>query len=89
MESAVDPLDSEISIDGGPSLVSDGSWIWRLDLVYFVEKYGVELPSEFLEQIASTEHTKDDGMAGIDPVTIVQRWKEILAAYETAEKGSK
>lgn len=31
------------------SLVTDGAWIWREDLVHYVQKYHVRLPEAFLQ----------------------------------------
>jgi hypothetical protein len=47
----VDPLNDSCTIGGGPSLLSDGVWIWRADLAYFVRKYRVALPMEFVELV--------------------------------------
>lgn len=30
-------------------VLTDGKWMWRSDLAYYVERYRVELPSEFVE----------------------------------------
>ena len=34
---SADPLDEKFVFSGGPSLLSDGFWVWRSDLYYFVE----------------------------------------------------
>ena len=31
------------------SLMSDGKYQWRSDIIYYVEKYDMELPEEFVE----------------------------------------
>ena len=31
--------------------MNDGEFFWRSDLVYYVEKYHIELPSDFLSKI--------------------------------------
>ncbi|RAM66396.1 hypothetical protein [Herbaspirillum rubrisubalbicans] len=36
-----DPLNQSVVISGAASLISDGYWIWRLDLAYYVEKYQI------------------------------------------------
>lgn len=46
--SSRDPLDPTKSFPGGPSLVSDGEFVWREDLQYFVERYAVALDDEFV-----------------------------------------
>jgi len=40
---------------GSITLLSDGKSIWPSSLAYYVEKYDVELPAEFLEDMAKNE----------------------------------
>ena len=82
MEGTIDPLDNSVVIEGGPSLVSDGVWVWRNDLAYFVEKYRVGLPAEFLEQVFLYKKV-DDSLTD----DVIGHWEEALEAYETAERG--
>jgi hypothetical protein len=81
MEATQDPFDSEVFVSGGPSLRSDGTWVWREDLIHYIERYRVDLPTEFIAHVRN--------MAGIrhDEKSITARWREILAAYERAEAG--
>lgn len=52
MEATPDPLDPSQCVPGGPSLMSDGrQWVWRLDLAYYVARYRIALPAEFVAQI--------------------------------------
>jgi hypothetical protein len=44
-----DLLDDEVSIPGGASLLTDGSWVWREDLIYHVRRYTLHLPWDFVE----------------------------------------
>ncbi|MCT7325480.1 hypothetical protein [Ralstonia mojiangensis] len=81
MEASVDPFDKSVQIPGGPSLISDGFWIWRNDLAYFVEKYRVGLPEEFIL------HALHCGVASVDRLLIAGEWEKILEEYELAEKG--
>lgn len=37
---------------GGTTEMSDGTWFWYAGLIYFVEKYNVKLPDEFIEHAA-------------------------------------
>jgi hypothetical protein len=37
---------------GGVTEMSDGTWFWYAGLIYFVEKYNVKLPDEFIEHAA-------------------------------------
>lgn len=49
MEMCVDPLDPNASHPGGSGLLTDGRWVWRQDLAYYVERYKVGLPLAFIE----------------------------------------
>jgi hypothetical protein len=37
---------------GGVTPLTDGEWFWPAGLVYFIEKYNVRVPQEFLEHAA-------------------------------------
>lgn len=82
MEATVDPLDSSVSISGGPSLISDGVWVWREDLAYYVERYKVGLPSDFVSFALRCGTVAAEASA-----SVAARWEEALAAYDRAEKG--
>lgn len=38
---------------GGSSLLTDGVWVWREDLRYYVNHYGIGLKPEFLAHVAA------------------------------------
>jgi hypothetical protein len=83
MEGVVDPFNPSKIISGGSSLLSDGEWVWRNDLAYFVEQYKLGLPKEFLESVRlnkSVDSTKADEIIG--------RWEEALTAYERVAIGN-
>lgn len=81
MESTVDPFDNAIRIDGGPSLLSDGVWVWRNDLSYFVEKYKINLPAGLVS------HALQQRCIKAEPDLIIAQWKAVVSAYELAERG--
>lgn len=35
-------------IRGGPSLISDGQWVWRVDSWYYLATYPLDIPTAFL-----------------------------------------
>ncbi|MDD7793338.1 hypothetical protein [Clostridium sp. 'White wine YQ'] len=35
------------------SLMTDGDYEWRSDIIYYVEKYDMELPEEFIKHVLS------------------------------------
>jgi hypothetical protein len=55
-ETAADVINSDKHIVGGPSLVSDGTWVWRLDLPYYVRTYHLARPRTFLEYLRQRDY---------------------------------
>jgi hypothetical protein len=55
-ETAVDVIAGKGRIIGGSSLVSDGTWVWRRDLAYYVGKYHLRLPAEFLDHLIQRKY---------------------------------
>ncbi|MGW7358636.1 hypothetical protein ACWGI0_18905 [Streptomyces sp. NPDC054802] len=51
MGSSDDVLGTGKSILGGDSLFSDGEWVWRGDLWFYVQVHNLKLPEEFLGRI--------------------------------------
>jgi hypothetical protein len=43
-----DLLDDAISLPGGASLLTDGTWVWRDDLIHHVRRYPLHLPGDFV-----------------------------------------
>jgi hypothetical protein len=39
-------------VEGGTTPMGDGEWFWYAGLIYFVEKYNVRLPEEFIQHAA-------------------------------------
>ncbi|MGW4244227.1 hypothetical protein [Nocardia sp. NPDC004722] len=76
MGSSTDLLDPAKSIHSGPSLVSDGEWIWRLDSIHYLENYAVEIPAEFLAHVRSRNYQPSGGVDVADP-----RFDAAISAY--------
>jgi hypothetical protein len=51
MGSSEDVLGSGQTILGGDSICSDGEWVWRGDIWFYVRTHHVTLPTEFVERI--------------------------------------
>lgn len=66
---SVDVLGSDGQILGGDSLLTDGEWVWRKDLGFYVETYHLELPGDFLDRVKVFE--------GQPPEVSVERLKEL------------
>lgn len=60
-------------------MISDGYWIWRLDLPYYVEKYQIQLDGDFLRHVVSPIKEKIKAEA-----EILSNWMEIVSCYEAA-----
>ncbi|MFF5159845.1 hypothetical protein ACFY3N_27095 [Streptomyces sp. NPDC000348] len=57
MSAGPDVLDPEApNMTGIGSLITDGTWLWREDLPYYIAKYHVSLPDDFLEHIRSLDY---------------------------------
>lgn len=49
MESTADVIGEAFHVPGGSSILTDGSFAWRVDLASYVEHYSIPLPPDFLE----------------------------------------
>jgi hypothetical protein len=47
-------------IMNGSSIATDGDWLWRDDLAYYVRRHNVALPDEFLQLIRQRNYTVPD-----------------------------
>ncbi|BCL22281.1 hypothetical protein ACPCBX_22700 [Streptomyces tuirus] len=57
MSAGPDVLDQNApELTGIGSLYTDGTWLWREDLPYYVTKYHLALPDEFVQHIRTLEH---------------------------------
>ncbi len=46
-----DVLGSDQRILSGESIATDGEWIWRADLGFYVRNYHIQLPKDFLDRV--------------------------------------
>jgi hypothetical protein len=46
-----DVFDNSRQVLGGPTILTDGEWLWREDLAYYAGRHNVALPEEFLAHI--------------------------------------
>lgn len=71
MSAGSDVLNPEAGfLPGIGSLYTDGDWLWREDLSYYVTKYHVSLPGEFLVRLRGLNYKP--------PSVPESRLKEIL-----------
>lgn len=57
MESVRDIVNGQDYLPGGPSLTTDGEWIWRDDSIHYIRKYGLDLSDEFLAHVRAQDYT--------------------------------
>lgn len=60
MEGGRDVIVGGLSVLGCSSVLTDGAWVWRLDLPYYVGKYHLELDSEFTGHVARNNYIIPD-----------------------------
>ncbi|MFI7526900.1 hypothetical protein [Nocardia salmonicida] len=56
MGEAPDLFTEGVDIEGGPSLYSDGVWIWREDSLKYLAEQSLTLPTEFIERVRSFDY---------------------------------
>ncbi|WP_405190937.1 hypothetical protein OG473_26255 [Streptomyces anulatus] len=56
MGSSGDVLGSGETVLGGDSIFSDGDWVWRGDLCFYMRKYNVRLPDTFLAHVREKQY---------------------------------
>ena len=55
-----DFFDSSRQVLGGSSVRTDGEWLWRDDLSYYVRRHDVRIPDDFLESIRRRHYIVPD-----------------------------
>ncbi|MFJ7207398.1 hypothetical protein ACIQWR_28155 [Streptomyces sp. NPDC098789] len=55
-----DILGSDERILGGDNIVTDGEWVWRADLAFYLTRYHLELPEEFLNKARENQYVVPD-----------------------------
>ncbi|MFI0262541.1 hypothetical protein ACH4OW_26280 [Streptomyces sp. NPDC017056] len=46
-----DAISRDEWIGGAGSLLTDGEWVWPVDLVYYLSRYHIALPADFLDHV--------------------------------------
>jgi hypothetical protein len=74
-ETTWDVIGGKERIIGGSSLRSDNTWIWRIDLSFYVRKYHLKLPDEFVEYARSQGFTVPEK----NPEMLIARAREFFS----------
>ncbi|MFI5929592.1 hypothetical protein ACIA3K_26960 [Micromonospora sp. NPDC051543] len=56
MDVADDAFDSTRQVMNGSTVVTDGDWLWRKDLAYYVGRHRIALPQDFLALIRERDY---------------------------------
>lgn len=56
MSAILDLLDQKEYIPGGPSLHTDGVWVWRTDSIHYFEHHQLEIPQDFLRHVRGNDY---------------------------------
>jgi hypothetical protein len=75
-----DPLDPARQVMNGSSILTDGEWLWRQDLAYYVRRHHVALPEEFLSEIRRRRY--------VVPESSVETLTELAAVAEKFAFGT-
>ncbi|MFI6056354.1 hypothetical protein ACIBCO_40645 [Streptomyces violascens] len=67
-------------ISGAGSLVTDGTWLWPVELVHYLRRYHIALPADFVEHIRGNQY--------VSPNVTRQRAIEISDEYFKREEAA-
>lgn len=84
LETVRDCLNRKKTIIGGSCVWSDGEWIWREDLEYYVREYDVGLPSKFIEKIIN-----NNGIPPLSDEKVRMDLDKIMGTIKRAYKGDR
>jgi hypothetical protein len=76
MEDVVDLIDGREWIRGGPSLLTDGEWLWRRDSIYYLRNYPLDIPDQFLDHVRRRNYQPSTEVDVAD-----ESFDEAIAAY--------
>ncbi|MFE3442181.1 hypothetical protein ACFXNW_04035 [Nocardia sp. NPDC059180] len=51
-----DLIDNTQNIMSAASLISDGTWIWRVDSIHYLSRYAIDIPDEFLQHVRGLDY---------------------------------
>ncbi|MFJ3205892.1 hypothetical protein [Streptomyces sp. NPDC086989] len=77
MGSVNDLLGSDERILGGDNILTDGEWMWRGDLWFYVDTYHVSLPDEFLQKVRSRNYVMPE-VSREDRLAVYEEVRHIL-----------
>ena len=84
LETVRDCVNRENTIVGGSCIWSDGEWIFREDLEYYVKEYDVALPSKFINKIVN-----NNGIPPSPDERVQMKLDEIMGTINRAYDGDR
>lgn len=57
LDAPIDVVDGSVHIPGASSLLSDGKWVWRHDLIYYYSRYHLRLDEKFIERVRGRDYS--------------------------------
>lgn len=66
-----DVISGDEWVGGAGSLVTDGEWVWPVDLVHYLSRYHIALPADFLAHVRKSDYRV--------PAVSDERAREIMA----------
>lgn len=67
LEDVVDLIDDSRWIRSGPSLISDGLWLWRIDSVHYLRNYSFDFPQDFIDHVRARSYRPTADVDLTDP----------------------
>ncbi|WP_432146076.1 hypothetical protein [Streptomyces sp. bgisy084] len=65
-----DVISQDEWVSGDGSLVTDGEWVWPVDLAHYLSRYRIALPGDFLDHVRKAEYQA--------PVVPDERAREVM-----------
>ncbi|MEV0296679.1 hypothetical protein [Nocardia sp. NPDC050710] len=66
LEDVVDLVNNTTVIPSGPSLISDGVWIWRVDSIHYLANYHFDFPEAFLFHVRNVGYRPPTSLPSTD-----------------------
>ncbi|MCX4641475.1 hypothetical protein [Streptomyces sp. NBC_01446] len=83
-----DVITDDVWITGAGSLITDGTWMWPVELVHYVRRHHVALPDEFVAHIRNQNYISPDVSHERSRAIFDERFGKNASAEATAQDNS-